>query len=58
MKGKYRVYVLGEMPRGLRERISEIHASAILLSRKPDKTIQSLENKQSSVIIRNSSKVQ
>jgi hypothetical protein len=32
MKGKYRVYVLGEVPKDLRERISELHATAILRS--------------------------
>ncbi len=36
MKGKYRIFVLGQVPRDLRERLSEIHASAILAQRKDD----------------------
>lgn len=34
MKGKYRIYVLDAVPANLKERISEIHAFAILNSGK------------------------
>jgi hypothetical protein len=34
MKGKYRIYVLGEIPKDLREQVSEIHGAAILAQKK------------------------
>lgn len=36
MRQKYRIYVLGEVPSDLRERVAEIHASAILKSETQD----------------------
>jgi hypothetical protein len=34
MRKMFRVYILGEIPPGLKERIAKIHASAILAQRK------------------------
>jgi hypothetical protein len=36
VKGKYRVYVIGDTPNDLRARIAEIHAWAILKSKSED----------------------
>jgi hypothetical protein len=52
MKGKYRVYVLGQAPKDLRERISELHATAILLAKESDKTVQRSEDKKGKVVFK------
>jgi hypothetical protein len=49
MKGKYRVYVLGEVPKDLRERISELHATAILQAKESDNTVQRSEDNKDKV---------
>jgi len=36
MRQKYRIYVIGDIPHDLRERIADIHASAILRSKRED----------------------
>jgi hypothetical protein len=52
MKRRYRIYNLGEVPRDLRERISEIHASAILQAKELDKTVPSPKDKPGRVAIK------
>ncbi len=44
-KGKYRIYVLGEIPRNLKERIAEIHVCGILKFRDGDGSVPKLEDK-------------
>jgi hypothetical protein len=45
----YRVYVLGEVPKDLRDRISELHATAILQAKESHKTVQRSEDKKGKV---------
>jgi len=57
MKGKYRIYVLDEVPSDLKDRISSIHAEALLKTRgknestmdTKDKTLAARSNQGSSV---------
>jgi hypothetical protein len=51
MKQKYRIYVLGDLPPDLKERISSIHASAILNSKSEGTPVhtQMLNNQNSKV---------
>jgi hypothetical protein len=44
MKGKYRIYVLGPLPPGLKDRISSVHADAILNSRRVCPTVNSQDS--------------
>jgi hypothetical protein len=39
MRAKYRIYILLEIPKDLRERISELHAMAIIQAKEPDRTV-------------------
>ena len=45
MRNRYRIYVLGEAPADLKERISEIHADAVLQSRGNDESTRDRKNK-------------
>jgi hypothetical protein len=38
MKNKYRVYILGDIPTDLRQRIAELHANGILNGREVKKS--------------------
>ena len=40
MKNIYRVYMIGDIPHDLKERISAIHASAIMKSEGVDRPVQ------------------
>ena len=44
-KLKYRIYVLGEIPRNLKDKISALHSYCLLESRGRDRSVQSSEDK-------------
>ena len=52
MKNKYRVYVLGDLPPDLKNRISEIHAMAILQAKGVNETVQRSECKKGKIDIK------
>lgn len=45
MKQKYRIYVLGDIPPDLKERVASIHVAGILKSRAEGMPVHGLENK-------------
>jgi hypothetical protein len=52
MRNKYRVYVIGDLPPDLKNRISEIHASAILQAKVLIETVQRSERKKGKIAVK------